>query len=526
MRILLHLGQHKTGSKALQSVLFANSGFLANGGYSYPVPRGFRQPRPYELNHFPLFQAVRNALTTRGPGRAAVAALHAPLRRLLTSRRAGRNTIPAGDVHTVILSAEDLFDMHTAHEADFVPDRVAAGAGVLAEALQPFTDEIRLVVYLRRQDHLLGAHYAEFIKGTGHEHPDLDDFHRRFAGRLDSAAILSAWETAFGAERILVRPYEPRGMPGGIVGDFFGRVLGLAPPPVTVPFPRDLEAFNITPSRDQIEFMRCLNRRCARGKRVLHRAPVLESAFREGRGGRRGIEAWCSPAERAALLERHALGNRRIANRYGLGDTLFEEPAPDTDAAWSPPAELDLATLVGLDTRARAATSGLPLWRRLWGRLRQRWRGRQMWWVVPPTVGLADRDLATRSLAGLIGAPELEPRLVPSLAEFAVPADQRPVAMVVLAGCAALAAVSATAWRALRNQRVRVVLLLAEVPVTADAWRTLRTVARDLSVVRCATRDVRDRVVQQVPETGPVASHQDLTPGDVSAAWLEEIAGI
>jgi len=343
MRVILHIGQHKTGSKALQSSLYANRKWLAAHGIDYPVVGASdRLLRPHEMNHHALFAEIRRVVN--GPSSAESVTKH--LRALWDAVSPGSQT--------VVLSAEDLFDMHTAHEEAFVADRVPRAAAIISHELNRVSTCVNAVVYLRRQDHLLAAHYAQFIKGSNAHDLSLREFAEWFAPRLEADALVAAWEEAFGQASVRVIPYEPSAMPGGIVVDFFMRVLEIEPPPVMVPFPDDLEAFNITPSRDWLEFMRLLNRRTANGQRTLPRAKVLEAAFRDRDGLGRGIAAWLSPAERADLLATHAPGNGRIAQRHGLGPALFAEPLPQVTDGWEPPPPLTIERLHELEVRVRA----------------------------------------------------------------------------------------------------------------------------------------------------------------------------
>lgn len=426
MRVILHIGQHKTGSKALQSALYANRSHLAAGGFAYPVEADSAAPlRPYEMNHHRLFAAVRAAVDAGGGG-AELAALRALLDRLLAA------CPPTTDA--MILSAEDLFDMHTAHEAAFGPGRVAAASRLLAAELAARGCTPRLVCYLRRQDHLLAAHYAQFIKGSPTHHPEFGEFQAGFGPRLAADSLLSHWEAAFGPEAVTAAAYEPSDMPGGIVADFFRRALGLEPPPVTVPFPDDLEAFNVTPSRDHLDYIRLLNRRASRGRPVLPREQVLESAFRDRDAPSAGIAAWLSPGERAELLEEHEPGNRQIAARQGIGATLFRERMPTASDPWTPHPAAGLERLIELDTRARRfAAAGSPAT----GGRRLRFRGRRaglMLWVVSPHARPADRAAAVKLFAAVAGRPDLESRVIDRLGPSRLPAWWRRTAFIVLVG--------------------------------------------------------------------------------------------
>ncbi|MFM9117411.1 MAG: hypothetical protein ACKOU6_14750, partial [Planctomycetota bacterium] len=313
---------------------------------------------------------------------------------------------------TVILSSEDLCDMHTAHEPQFSRELVLAGALLLARALSNLSTDVQVVCYLRRQDHLLAAHYAQFIKGSGRNHQTFAEFQRLFADRLEYDALLASWESAFGVERVTVAPYERKVLPAGIVPDFFERILGLGPPPDPQPFPDNLEAQNITPSRDHVEYMRYLNQRAARGEKVIGRSQVLAAAFRDQAAAATGISAWLSPAERAELLALYDSGNRRNALRHGLGEQLFQEPMPRADDPWHPPPAPDLRRLVQLDHEARKPIAVLPAWRRFLDHIRSQFFGRQIWWIIPPSVNSADLQLATQLVPPFAGHPTVQSRIL------------------------------------------------------------------------------------------------------------------
>lgn len=451
MRVILHIGQHKTGSKALQSALYANQTHLAERRMAYPVPAAVAGPlRPWQMNHHTLFETVRS----EARGLASETSVRACLERM----RGASET--AAD--TMILSSEDLFDMHTAHDADFHPELVAAGSRTLARELAGFATSVDVVCYLRRQDHLLAAHYAQFIKGSSTHHPTFAEFQAAFAPRLDYDAILAHWEAAFGADAVTIAAYEPAIMPGGIVADFFRRALGLEPPAVTAPYPDDLEAVNVTPSRDHVEYMRHLNRRSSLGLPVVPREHVLESAFRDRVGGAVGIAAWMSPGARVALLRGHEAGNRRIAARHGIRGDLFVERPPAASDPWDAPQPPGLQRLVALDTMVRAVASQQREVRRGWaGRMRR--RPRRAIWVVSPHATPADETLAAELFSGIAGHPDLDSVILRELDLAAVLSCRHRVSLVVLIGPTVGGWIEAVCGAALRCARTRVVRVLGGV---------------------------------------------------------------
>ena len=367
VKLVLHVGQHKTGSKALQSFLAHHVAALRAFGILYPTER---RPghgiRAYAISQYRIFALLRReAMAACGDVEAAEAFWAGQrvfcrpfdsVREILESLDAERRRTGAG---TLLLSAEDLFDMHSAHETVGSMAWVASGARILAGIVESLRYDPKVVVYLRRQDHLLGAHYVQFIKGSPTNTLDFESFAGAFAPRLRSHDILASWASAFGPDRVTVRPYEPAALPRGIVPDFFERALGFAVPAGWAPPPEDPESVNRTLGRDWVELLRMLNGRYNVGRTVFPREDVLEAALSdpdEHHPGP-GIASWLSPADRRRLLDAHAEGNAGIARRF-LGSTppgLFAEPHPDDDARWSPYTGLSAERTLSIALRVHEA---------------------------------------------------------------------------------------------------------------------------------------------------------------------------
>jgi hypothetical protein len=426
MNLIIHLGQHKTGSKALQSALYANRQYLAEHGLSYPIDsRTFQRLRPYEMNHHPLFNALRMAIDSN-EGSTALRSFQSTLDNIFS--------LCDPKSKTIILSAEDLFDMHTAHETAFIANRIAAGSSLLSRELKARSCKVRLICYVRRQDHLLAAHYAQIIKGTASYYHSLDEFYQVFDKRLDTDSILQHWEAAFGIKAISVIPYEKLRMPDGVVDSFFSLVLGIDTPSVTVPYPDDLEAFNITPSRDHIEYMRLLNRRQSYGKAVLPREHVLESAFRDRGTPSPGIANWLSPTEQIELLNRYAIGNNHIASRFKLGSRLFDEPAPSISTTWCPYRGLSQYRLLQLDTNARNIANAASMTNHHGDLTTAKKIKPQPFviWVLPKESDTKPHHEANEFLNEIMGMPDFDATLVRHLDFKLLTQSRKLLAMVVL----------------------------------------------------------------------------------------------
>ncbi|RFC35048.1 MAG: hypothetical protein DID92_2727744481 [Candidatus Nitrotoga sp. SPKER] len=350
VKIIFHIGQHKTGSKALQSFLHLHSTALAQRGILYPVDQTMRQKvRAYQISHYRLFALLRHeALQACGQADAArhfwrkQRAICRPYdcsRAMFDAIEDERRRIGAD---TIVLSAEDLFDMQTAHQIDLNMDCLAAGVKILSGLAQAFQYQPVVIAYIRRQDHLLGAHYVQYVKGSSDPTIEFKTFTRAFAPRLDTHRLLACWTAEFGLDAMVVRPYECAAIPTGIVADFFECTLQQTIPSDWMAPAPERESVNATPGRDQVELIRHLHRRRWLGWPLLRRAQILDAttALSSGVAAKYGstIAAWLSPAQRRQLLLSHAKGNAEIARQYlhRAETPLFSEALPRDDANWQP----------------------------------------------------------------------------------------------------------------------------------------------------------------------------------------------
>jgi hypothetical protein len=308
---------------------------LSRRGILYPLEE--RQPgeiRAYANSHFRLFVLLRRqAMVERGDGDAAqlfweknrlACGFFKSLDDLLDAYDRRMSRMGASKL---LISAEDLFDLHTTDETRFEEKWLEAAAGLLAKQAQKRGYRPKVVVYLRRQDHLLAAHYSQWIKGSASHHEDFKTFARSFAPRLRSLELLGHWSRAFGAENILVRPYERRALREGIVPDFFEKVLGFPPPPDWRRPPADPETVNRSPSRDFIEFIRDLNLRLGENQTEFPRRWVLQAALQEPEGDRTKLSDWFSASEQSDFLKTYAGDNSKIALEFlkeGAGELFME----------------------------------------------------------------------------------------------------------------------------------------------------------------------------------------------------------
>lgn len=193
-RLVLHLGDHKTGSTSIQAALA--SGRVAAEGLSLCYPMG--RPRREQHNH------IARALIRRTRG----AAVADPFPALAAEIRAA-----GADV--TILSAENF---------EFAAPEALRAA--LETHLPDYLPGLALIVYLRPHAERLVSSFAEQVK-QGLFLGDLAAFHAAALadGRFLYAPRLDRWRAVFG-DRLIVRPMVRAALKAGdVVADFLDRAF-------------------------------------------------------------------------------------------------------------------------------------------------------------------------------------------------------------------------------------------------------------------------------------------------------------
>lgn len=192
--IVVHGGLHKTGSSAIQNTLQAHRDNLAAGGWLYPQA-GLVDQACTGHRHRTLMTEARD----RGPALAW---------------RALRDEI-AGWSGRVLIS----------HENFFSPQVDPAWMAARLPADRP----VYLLAYLRHPVDYVESCYREWVRRWQYRHGIRSFYDTRLA-YLDVARQRDAWAAAFGADHLVLRPYERTRLAGGsVLGDFV-ETLGLDVP--------------------------------------------------------------------------------------------------------------------------------------------------------------------------------------------------------------------------------------------------------------------------------------------------------
>lgn len=310
-RLVVHIGQHKTGSKALQSFCFYNRHRLAQQGLLYPPGHPPPHPIAYQISHYRLYQAL---LHHDDEG------LQNWFQQLAAQPQPG-----------VLLSAEDTFEMLTAHQLDFCLPRVERAAAMLHRSAVAAGFHPQIILYLRRQDESLASHYSQYLRGGGDPSLSLHDFLRATPWRLDPRPTLRAWAGIFSPQDFCLREYPA----GGIVHDLFNatfepKILQHCQQP-----PPSFETSNPSSDRDTLELIRLAHRL---GLGRLKDALVASAPTNAPRAN---IRSWLNPTQLRQFRNQCRPINHDIAQGY----LLHWSPDPPLGPDWRPYCGLSLTTL-------------------------------------------------------------------------------------------------------------------------------------------------------------------------------------
>lgn len=198
-KFILHIGDAKCGSTAIQNALYLARGHLAENGICYETL-------------FPNSGHTALALLTGHRSRGASKSREAMAAETLSLLQK-----KAQNFDWVILSAENFVNLS--------PEIVAQ----LAETIAGPVEACEAIAYVRSPIPMYASSIQQIIKGS-HQFPPPESFHRRIDRKLQ------AWLAFIGRERFQVRLFERRSLQGGdVVADFAGYLASLTGRPINLP---------------------------------------------------------------------------------------------------------------------------------------------------------------------------------------------------------------------------------------------------------------------------------------------------
>lgn len=295
-RCLLHIGAPKTGSTALQKFLATNRERLRALGLDYPHVslRGF--------GHHDI------AFLVGGGYPDWATPQDRPLGELMRDLAAEVAGSPA-----VALSSENFYLLPNPRGVAQVLEQAGIGAG-----------DVRVIVYVRRQDEAHLSWYNQAVKAQGYA-GTIAECIAATHSLWDYAAQLEQWAAVFGAGSLEVRVYQPPDRPGGDIRRDFLRLAGLAEDGFDFP----AENVNTRINAEILEFQRMVNRLplSPQQKRGAHKELIALTAATAGTG-LFDDRPLLGADERAAILARYAASNDAVARAYLKQAHLFDDAMP------------------------------------------------------------------------------------------------------------------------------------------------------------------------------------------------------
>ncbi|MTH77729.1 hypothetical protein [Paracoccus aestuariivivens] len=290
-RIWLHIGMMKTGTSALQEWFAVNEKSLLQQGLLYI------RVKP----NLPACGPLVNALANGGPDAAAMVSA--------ISERI--NESPADDV---LISAE-AFSLHS-------PKLAIRLVKALPE------HDLRILVWLRRQDRYAEAVYKQMIKWNG-QGVELGKALRSYSRHMDYNRLLDSWQRSFPKARLLPRIYEE--LDADTVPDSIASILSAMERPELVPVESAGHRRNVTPCADLISHYNSIPSSQSRALRRANRQLMNElGAAASGRGD------LLSPQQARDIRDRYAESNRLVRDRwFPERENLFGDKAEGANATGS-----------------------------------------------------------------------------------------------------------------------------------------------------------------------------------------------
>jgi hypothetical protein len=208
--VYLHIGAPKTATSTLQNMLAGNYKQLLAQGVLYP--KLLRHGDAHHTLVCDLIQAYQgHTMADLWYGERARGEAWSDLQREIAQHQSG--------IDKIVLSSE-LFFGQTQRLEDMLADIRSRLAG----------HELKVVVYLRRQDELYSSFFNQDVKGArqwAHNAYQFYQTHQIFQHDYDE--LLGIWSRGVGRENMVIRPYESAQWVGGNIIEDFCSVTGIEP---------------------------------------------------------------------------------------------------------------------------------------------------------------------------------------------------------------------------------------------------------------------------------------------------------
>ena len=252
MQLIIHIGQHKTGTKALQFFLSQNAEILKEHLISYETCFSDTDCHAYRHSHYHWFRELKQACTSE-----STEAMHQFKNTFIQHIQNSQ----ALSSTRCIVSAEDLWIMQTAHELEWNEVHIRQSIRLLKQLSEDLLIELKAVIYLKNSAYFLKSSYAQYIKGAGGT-LSFKNFKAQFKERLDIDEIISIWKSELPDHSLIIQKYSNH-KNWDIRQDFTEKILKIPTRHLNFNLPADdasrYEAINKSPGMLSLMFLRYKN---------------------------------------------------------------------------------------------------------------------------------------------------------------------------------------------------------------------------------------------------------------------------
>lgn len=299
MKIILHIGWHKTGTTSIQKFLFNNATKLINRHGIYYPNEGL-----FSFAHHNLAWALQERTAT--PWGNVPLTIEGFKNKLKTAVEVARLV----GCNTIVFSSEEFCTLQM-NEIE-----------ILHDTLSGFFNAIKIVAYLRRQDLLIESSYNMAVKWWGSRTTSgFSDYISGKEGYPNYYSILTSWANYFGSNALVIRPFESRYFDLNDVRVDFCQQAGIDHAELSI----EKEPTNESLSPSGVEFIRIINNIDMPAK--VH-AGMVDRILKYEKANECPSCVFFNPEDRKGFLILHEAENSKL-NIFGFDTQSFQSHPSD-----------------------------------------------------------------------------------------------------------------------------------------------------------------------------------------------------
>lgn len=321
MRLVLHIGTHKTGTTAIQRFLSQNREQLMQMGYCYPK---YSDILPGKSDHYAHIDVAKGLM-----GQSKILSVE-------DSKDFLRGVVTFAEkknAHTILISAES-FVRGMSGTSSKKWNQIESFIRLVKSCIP--LENIEITVTIRSLASYLTSLYNEHVKVTGYS-KDIKHFHSDFRERFNYPLILEKWSKYF--PNIHCLQYEKLGKGTNFIKNWVQETLGKI----------DLASLDFTDSPrnvswplDFVAVKREMNAQLSSNARTKLRNKITEYISNtDTKTSNDKVKSWLTTEEMAQIIRSHEQSFIEILPKYGVdvemvlqnipvsSSSIFESVSPD-----------------------------------------------------------------------------------------------------------------------------------------------------------------------------------------------------